>query len=97
MQAPDLAQVGALHLDHVGFSYGAGSPVLVDVSAEVRPGEMVAVIGASGSRIASDSRTPIIFSAAISSKKPMNALTVTSHAPERGNLLKKLGNRASRN
>ena len=38
----------ALHLEHVGFSYGAGSPVLVDVSAEVRPGEMVAFIGPSG-------------------------------------------------
>ena len=37
-----------LHLEHVGFTYGAGSPVLVDVSAEVRPGEMVAFIGPSG-------------------------------------------------
>jgi len=37
-----------LRLEHVGFSYREGQPVLVDVSAEIRPGEMVAFIGPSG-------------------------------------------------
>jgi ATP-binding cassette, subfamily B, bacterial len=37
-----------LRLEHIGFRYRDGHPVLVDVSAEVRPGEMVAFIGPSG-------------------------------------------------
>lgn len=38
----------ALTLDRVGFRYGDGRPVLSEVSAVVRPGEMVAFVGASG-------------------------------------------------
>src|SRR5829696_5595147 len=37
-----------LRLEHIGFGYREASPVLVDVSAEIRPGEMVAFIGPSG-------------------------------------------------
>jgi ATP-binding cassette subfamily B protein len=41
-------QPRTLRLEHVGFSYRDRPSVLVDVSAEVRPGEMVAFIGPSG-------------------------------------------------
>jgi subfamily B ATP-binding cassette protein MsbA len=37
-----------LRLENVSFSYDAGRPVLSEVSATVRPGEMVAFIGPSG-------------------------------------------------
>jgi ATP-binding cassette subfamily B protein len=51
-EAPDAlplpVQPRALRLEHVGFSYREGQPVLVEVSAEIRPGEMVAFIGPSG-------------------------------------------------
>jgi ATP-binding cassette, subfamily B, multidrug efflux pump len=39
---------GALEFDGVDFEYVAGEPVLSDVSFRVEPGEMVAVVGATG-------------------------------------------------
>jgi ATP-binding cassette, subfamily B, multidrug efflux pump len=39
---------GHLEFRNVSFSYNSGKPVLHDVSFEVRPGEMVAVVGATG-------------------------------------------------
>ena len=39
---------GALRFDHVDFSYVPGVPVLVDVSFEAAPGEMIAMVGATG-------------------------------------------------
>ncbi len=40
---------GALSFDHVGFTYPhAERPALVDVSLDIRPGETVALVGASG-------------------------------------------------
>jgi subfamily B ATP-binding cassette protein MsbA len=51
-EAPDArplpVQPRTLRLEHVGFSYGEGEPVLLDISAKIRPGEMVAFIGPSG-------------------------------------------------
>src|SRR3954453_8348029 len=51
-EAPDAAPLPlkprTLILDRVGFGYREGQRVLQDVSAEVRPGEMVAVVGPSG-------------------------------------------------
>jgi ATP-binding cassette subfamily B protein len=38
----------ALVLDHVGFAYWPGHPILHDLCAEIRPGEMVAFVGPSG-------------------------------------------------
>jgi len=43
------AASGAIVFDHVTFAYIEGEPVLKDVSFEVRPGERVAIVGATGS------------------------------------------------
>jgi subfamily B ATP-binding cassette protein MsbA len=40
---------GEVLFDHVNFSYLPGEPVLRDVSLEVKPGEVVALVGSSGS------------------------------------------------
>jgi ATP-binding cassette subfamily B protein len=39
---------GEVRLDHVGFSYANGVPVLRDVCMEIRPGEKFALVGPSG-------------------------------------------------
>jgi len=39
---------GAIEFDHVDFAYRPGEPVLHDVSIRLAPGEMVAVVGATG-------------------------------------------------
>ncbi|MEA4941475.1 MAG: ABC transporter ATP-binding protein [Oscillibacter sp.] len=47
--AEDLLRVdGRIDLDHVGFAYRDGLPVLHDVDLHIRPGETVAVVGPSG-------------------------------------------------
>jgi ABC-type multidrug transport system fused ATPase/permease subunit len=48
--APSVPQDirGHLTFDHVSFAYSDGPPVLKEVSFEVKPGEMVAVVGATG-------------------------------------------------
>jgi ATP-binding cassette subfamily B protein len=40
---------GVIRFEHVTFSYVEGEPVLRDVSFEVRPGQRVAIVGATGS------------------------------------------------
>jgi ABC-type multidrug transport system fused ATPase/permease subunit len=40
---------GLVKFDHVSFSYDSWSPVLKDVNLEARPGEMLAVLGSTGS------------------------------------------------
>jgi ATP-binding cassette subfamily B multidrug efflux pump len=40
---------GIIRFEHVTFSYVDGEPVLRDVSFEVRPGQRVAIVGATGS------------------------------------------------
>jgi ABC-type multidrug transport system fused ATPase/permease subunit len=50
--APDAIEAaplsGEIAFEHVSFGYGAGRPVLEDVSFRIRPGERVALIGPSG-------------------------------------------------
>ncbi len=46
-QKPERVQ-GHLRFDHVTFGYRKEAPVLKDVSFEVKPGEMVAIVGATG-------------------------------------------------
>lgn len=50
--APDALSVpplaGHIRFDDVGFAYRAGEPVLHDVDIDVRPGEVVAIVGPSG-------------------------------------------------
>jgi ATP-binding cassette subfamily B protein len=40
---------GRIRLEHVGFSYGTGRPVLEDVDLDVAPGRTIALIGHTGS------------------------------------------------
>jgi ATP-binding cassette subfamily B multidrug efflux pump len=47
--SPDSRQRGAILFDRVWFAYNGDEYVLKDVSFEVRPGERVAVVGATGS------------------------------------------------
>ena len=44
-----LRPAGIIRFEHVTFSYVEGEPVLRDVSFEVRPGQRVAIVGATGS------------------------------------------------
>lgn len=47
--AEDLQRVdGRIDLDHVGFAYRDGLPVLYNINLHIRPGETVAVVGPSG-------------------------------------------------
>jgi ATP-binding cassette subfamily B protein len=46
--AVDLPERGRLEVDHVSFAYGAGPPVLRDVSLAVEPGERLALVGPTG-------------------------------------------------
>lgn len=48
LAARDLV-AGHVRFEHVSFSYDAGVEVLTDVGFEIRPGETVAVVGATGS------------------------------------------------
>jgi ABC-type multidrug transport system fused ATPase/permease subunit len=43
------ASRGTIRFEHVTFAYVPGEPVLKDVSFEVRPGQRVAIVGATGS------------------------------------------------
>ncbi|MGD9902578.1 MAG: ABC transporter ATP-binding protein [Vicinamibacterales bacterium] len=45
---PLTATAGHVRVEHVTFGYDEGRPVLDDVSFEVRPGETVAIVGATG-------------------------------------------------
>ena len=48
-EAVTLPEVkGHVRFEHVGFEYAAGRPVLADVDFEVRPRQMVALVGLSG-------------------------------------------------
>jgi ATP-binding cassette, subfamily B, bacterial len=40
---------GRIELDHVGFGYAEGSPILKDVSLSLAPGERLGIVGGSGS------------------------------------------------
>jgi ATP-binding cassette, subfamily B, multidrug efflux pump len=43
------ARRGAIRFEHVTFAYVPGEPVLKDVSFEVRPGQRIGIVGATGS------------------------------------------------
>ena len=56
--AADLPRVrGRVELEHVDFSYDNGEEVLRDICIEAEPGQIVALVGRSGS--GSDSSGPI--------------------------------------
>ena len=44
----ELALQGAFTFDHVSFGYESFEPVLEDISFSVKPGEMIGLVGASG-------------------------------------------------
>ncbi|MBW3625415.1 MAG: ABC transporter ATP-binding protein/permease, partial [Armatimonadetes bacterium] len=49
-KAKDLEAVeGRIRFEHVGFSYDGTTPVLTDVTFEAKPGQTVAIMGATGS------------------------------------------------
>ncbi|MDT3428819.1 ABC-type bacteriocin/lantibiotic exporter with double-glycine peptidase domain [Paenibacillus forsythiae] len=43
-----LSGISGLQMEHVGYGYEAGKPILTDVSLSIRPGELIALIGTSG-------------------------------------------------
>lgn len=47
--APDGGTAGTVEFDRVGFSYRPGVPVIQDVSLQLRPGTVTALVGPSGS------------------------------------------------
>ncbi len=47
--ASGVPSLGHIRFEHVTFAYVEGEPVLKDVSFEVRPGQRVALVGATGS------------------------------------------------
>lgn len=47
--ASGVPSLGYIRFEHVTFAYVEGEPVLKDVSFEVRPGQRVALVGATGS------------------------------------------------
>ena len=47
--AVDLPDVrGHIVFDNVSFDYGDDNPVLIDINLEIKPGEMVALVGPTG-------------------------------------------------
>jgi ATP-binding cassette, subfamily B, bacterial len=46
---PDTAPLGKLVFDNVGFEYETGKPVLQGINFECRPGQVVALLGSTGS------------------------------------------------
>jgi ATP-binding cassette subfamily B multidrug efflux pump len=46
---PQVPRPGTIRFEHVTFAYVDGEPVLKDVSFEVRPGQRVGIVGATGS------------------------------------------------
>jgi ATP-binding cassette subfamily B multidrug efflux pump len=47
--AVDMPQIdGAIHYDHVSFSYDQGKPVLEDIELDIKPGQTVALVGRTG-------------------------------------------------
>ncbi|HEX7555778.1 MAG TPA: ABC transporter ATP-binding protein, partial [Leptolinea sp.] len=46
---PPVAASGLLHFENVGFSYGDGTPALQDISFSVQPGQVIALLGSTGS------------------------------------------------
>ena len=47
-QCKELSIRGAISFEHVSFGYESYEPVLEDISFEVKPGEMIGLVGASG-------------------------------------------------
>jgi len=39
---------GAVQFDHVHFAYGTDTPVLADINFDIKPGELIALVGVSG-------------------------------------------------
>jgi len=45
---PPGTLAGDIEFDHVGFCYSADSPVLIDVSFHIKPGQIVGIVGPTG-------------------------------------------------